>query len=159
MIKNVQISLGTMHFFAILFIKNDCKIKPVILHIINPMNSTKWVTNISWIFHFCSQFFERKSLKFLFTNARYLGGMWNYVQGKQKLILGGYMAFCLPAQNFRTRVRLMQLIRRGGTKKWENLGKIPKWGWENGNSKFQFWNFKKLRGVLIFQKCLNYELG
>ena len=32
--------------------KTDPEIRPVVLNTINPMNSKKWVTTFSWIFHF-----------------------------------------------------------------------------------------------------------
>ena len=42
-----QISLATEHFFGFFFSKNDREIEPVVLHTINPMNSTKSVTSFS----------------------------------------------------------------------------------------------------------------
>ena len=48
----LQISPATKHFLKIFFSKNDHEIEPVVLHTINSMNSTKWVTTFSWIFHF-----------------------------------------------------------------------------------------------------------
>ena len=41
-----------MHYFAIFFSKNEREVELVVLHTINPMNSTKWVTAFSWLFHF-----------------------------------------------------------------------------------------------------------
>ena len=38
-----------MHYFAFFSIKNDRKIELVILHTINPVKSTKWVTTFSLI--------------------------------------------------------------------------------------------------------------
>ena len=94
MIKEVQISLDTVQFFDIFFSKSDREIEPVVLHTINPMNPTKWVTAISWIFHFLLIDFSEKIFEFFFTNAWCLGDMWNYVQGrkKKKTFLGGEMA-------------------------------------------------------------------
>ena len=40
MVKEVQISPTTVHYFAILYSKNDCEIEPDVLPIINPLNST-----------------------------------------------------------------------------------------------------------------------
>ena len=50
----LQISLDTRHFSTIFFSKNDREIEPVVLHTINPMNSTKWVTSFS-IFSFLKE--------------------------------------------------------------------------------------------------------
>ena len=60
MIKEVQISLAIVHHFAIFFSKNDCEIELVVLHTINPVKSTKWVTTFSWIFHFSLKDFSKK---------------------------------------------------------------------------------------------------
>ena len=90
----LQISRDTMHFLAIFFSKNDREIEPVVLHTINPMNSTKWVTSFSWIFDFSLIDFSKKIFEFFFTNACCFGNMWNYLQGqkRRKLISGGDMA-------------------------------------------------------------------
>ena len=50
--EEMQITLATKHFLPIFFSKNHREIEPVILHTINPMNSTKCVTTFSWISHF-----------------------------------------------------------------------------------------------------------
>ena len=71
----------------------------VVLHTINPMTSTKWVTSFSWIFHFSMKDFSKKIYEIFFlSNARCFRGIWNSVQ----LILGG--------QNARTRVRLLYFL-------------------------------------------------
>ena len=77
----MQISLPTKHYFTIFFSKNDHKIKLVVLHTINPLNSTKWVTTFSGIFHFSLKEFSKK---ISFSNARCLWGMLNYVQGQKR---------------------------------------------------------------------------
>ena len=48
----LQVYLAMLKGIPNFYSKNDCEIEPVILHTINPMNSTKWVTSFSWIFHF-----------------------------------------------------------------------------------------------------------
>ena len=93
MVKDVQISPAIVHYFAIFFSKNDHDIELVVLHTINPVKSTKWVTTFSWIFHFPLIGFLKKI--FFFTNARCSGGMWNYVQGqkRRKFIFWGYLVY------------------------------------------------------------------
>ena len=109
----LQISRDTMHFLAIFFSKNDREIEPVVLHTINPMNSTKWVTSFSWIFDFSLIDFSKKIFEFFFHKCLLL---WEYVElftrsKKEKLFLG---EIWLPPQNARTRVRLLY----GGCLKW-----------------------------------------
>ena len=65
-----QVSLAKEHFFQFFFSKNDREIEPVVLHTINPMNSTKCVTTFSWIFHFSFIDFSRKA----FENSFYPWG-------------------------------------------------------------------------------------
>ena len=66
MIKEVQLSLNTVQFFDTFFSNNDREIEPVVLHTINPMNSSKWVTTFSWIFNFLLIAFSKKIFKKLF---------------------------------------------------------------------------------------------
>ena len=73
----LQISLHTRHFFAIFFSKNDREIEPVVLHTINPMNSTKWVTSFSWIFHFSLIDFSKKIFEIFFHKCQM---PWGYVE-------------------------------------------------------------------------------
>ena len=73
----LQISLDTRHFFAIFFSKNDREIEPVVLHTINPMNSTKWVTSFSWIFHFSLIDFSKKIFEIFFRKCLM---PWGYVE-------------------------------------------------------------------------------
>ena len=61
----LKIWLPTKHYFAIFFSKNDCKIEQVVLHSINPQNSTK------------DRFSQRKSLKFFFHKCQM---NWEYVE-------------------------------------------------------------------------------
>ena len=70
MVKEVQISPAIVHYFAILFSKNYCEIELVVLHIINPVNSTKWVTTFSWIFHFSLIDFSEKIFEFFFHKCQ-----------------------------------------------------------------------------------------
>ena len=77
MIKEVQISPNTVQFFDIFFSKNDREIEPVVLHTINPMNSTKWVTTFSWIFHFSLIDFSWKIFENLFHKW---GTPWGYMK-------------------------------------------------------------------------------
>ena len=60
MVKEVQIFLAIVHYFAIFFSKNNHEIERVILHTINPVKSTKWLTTFSWIFHFSLKDFSKK---------------------------------------------------------------------------------------------------
>ena len=55
-IKEAQLSLSTVHRILRCFSKNDREIEPVVLHTINPHNSTKW------IFHFSLIDFSKKIL-------------------------------------------------------------------------------------------------
>ena len=78
----LQISLPTKHYFAIFFSKNDCKIEQVVLHSINPQNSTK------------DRFSQRKSLKFFFHKCQM---NWKYVElcarlKKKKTFFWGFTA-------------------------------------------------------------------
>ena len=93
--KEVQISLDKMHFLAIFFNKNDREIEPVVLHTINPMNSTKWVTSFSWIFHFLLIDFSKKIFEFFFRKCLM---PWGYVElctmsNKKKTYFGGRYGF------------------------------------------------------------------
>ena len=90
----LQISLPTKHYFAIFFSKNDREIEPVVLHTINPQNSTKWVTTFSWIFHFLLIDFSKK----IFDFFSQMPG--NYLQcarskNKKNFFWGGFTAFFL----------------------------------------------------------------
>ena len=73
----LQLSLDTNIIFAIFFSRNDREIKPVVLHTINPMNSTKWVTSFSWIFHFSLIDFSKKIFE-IFFHKRLMP--WGYVE-------------------------------------------------------------------------------
>ena len=101
----LQISLPTEHYFAIFFSKNDRKIKPVVLHTINPLNSTKWVTTFSWIFHFLLIDFSKKIFDFFSQMPDAFGvcGTMCKVKKKEKLFRGDSQ---VPSQNARTKVRL-----------------------------------------------------
>ena len=72
----LQISRDTMHVLSIFFSKNDREIEPVVLHTINPMNSTKWVTSFSWIFHFSLIDFSKKIFEIFFNKCLM---PWGYV--------------------------------------------------------------------------------
>ena len=106
----LQISLDTRHFFTIFFSKNDREIEPVVLHTINPMNSTKWVTSFSWIFHFLLIDFSKKIFEIFFHECLM---PWVYVElctrykVKKNLFWGESW---LPLRNARTRVRLLHLL-------------------------------------------------
>merc|ERR1712208_218278 len=65
--EKIQISLATEHFLPIFFSKNDREIEPVVLHTINPMNSTKCVTTFSWIFDFSLIDFSGKIFEIFFS--------------------------------------------------------------------------------------------
>ena len=97
----MQISLNIGLFSHFFFSKNDSEIEPVVLHTLNPMNSTKWETSFSQIFPFSVIDFSKKIFENFFTNARCLWDMWNYVQGqkRRKLILGGIMASFAECQD------------------------------------------------------------
>ena len=83
--KKVQISLATEHFLPIFFSKNDREIEPVVLHTINPMNSTKCVTTFSWIFDFSLIDFSGKIFEFFFLKwGMPCGYMELYTRSKQK---------------------------------------------------------------------------
>ena len=93
----LQISLNIGHFSLFFFNKNDREIEPVVLHTINPMNSTKWVTSFSWIFDFSLIDFSKKIFEFFFHKCLLLrvcqksiflsnqfsqvGYVWEYVSG------------------------------------------------------------------------------
>ena len=106
----LQISLNIGHFSHFFFSKNDREIEPVVLHTINPMNSTKWVTSFSWIFHFSLIDFSKKIFEIFFHKCQM---PWGYVElgprsKKEKKLFGGEK--WLPSQNARTRVRLLYLM-------------------------------------------------
>ena len=84
MVKEVQISRAIVHYFAFFSSKNDREIELVVLHTINPVESTKWGTTFHGFFILLKDFSKKKSLKFFLTNARCLLGMWNYVQGQKE---------------------------------------------------------------------------
>ena len=95
MVKEVQISLATVHYFATFFNKNDRDIELVVLHTINPMKSTKLVTTFSWIFHFSLKDFSKKILEFFFHKCQMPLG---YVElcarsKKKKTYFGGIHSF------------------------------------------------------------------
>ena len=77
----LQISLDTKYFSPIFLSKNDREIEPVVLHTINPMNSTKWVTSFSWIFHFSLIDFSKKIFENLFHKW---GTLWGVHETKYK---------------------------------------------------------------------------
>ena len=91
----LQISRDTMHFLAIFFSKNDREIEPVVLHTINPMNSTKWVTSFSWIFDFSLIDFSKKIIEIFFHKCLLL---WEYVELFTRLEL----KICSPTLFFGT---------------------------------------------------------
>ena len=79
----VNISSYKALFCNFFFSKNDREIEPVVLHTINPQNSSKWVTTFSWIFYFSLIYFSKNIFEFFFSQMPdSYGGMWNYVQGK-----------------------------------------------------------------------------
>ena len=81
----MQISLATEHFLPIFFSKNDREIEPVVLHTINPMNSTKCVTTFSWIFDFSLIDFSGKIFEIFFLKwGMPCGYMELYTRSKQK---------------------------------------------------------------------------
>ena len=81
----LPISLATKHFLPIFFSKNDCEIEPVVLHTINPMNSTKCVTTFSWIFHFSFIDFSMEIYQTFFLKwGMPCGYMELYTRSKQK---------------------------------------------------------------------------
>ena len=83
--EKVQISLATEHFLPIFFSKNDREIEPVVLHTINPMNSTKCVTTFSWIFDFSLIDFSGKIFEIFFLKwGMPCGYMELYTRSKQK---------------------------------------------------------------------------
>ena len=104
--KEVQISPAVVHYFAIFFSKNDREIKPVVLHTINPLNSTKWVTTFSWIFNFLLIDFSMKIFDFFFSqmpDAFGVCGTMCKVKKEKNLYWGDSQ---LPSQNARTTVPL-----------------------------------------------------
>ena len=81
----LPISLSTEHFRLIFFNKNDREIEPVVLHTINPMNSTKCVTTFSWIFDFSLIDFSGKIFEIFFLKwGMPCGYMELYTRSKQK---------------------------------------------------------------------------
>ena len=91
----LQISLNIGHFPHFFFSKNDREIEPVVLHTINPMNSTKWVTSFSWIFHFSLIDFSKKIFEIFFCKCPM---PWGYVElctrsKKEKTYFGGNYGF------------------------------------------------------------------
>ena len=83
--EKVQISLATEHFLPIFFSKNDREIEPVVLHTINPMNSTKCVTTFSWIFDFSLIDFSGKIFEIFFLKwGMPYGYMELYTRSKQE---------------------------------------------------------------------------
>ena len=111
-IKEVQISLDTMHYFGNFFSKSDREIESIILHTINHRNSTKWVKTFLWIFHFLLLDFSKKIIehffhKCLMPNALGICEIIYKVQ-KEENIFWGESWF--PLQNARTRARLLYHI-------------------------------------------------
>ena len=107
MVKEVQISLATVHYFAIFFNKNDHEIELVVLHTINPVNSTKWVTPFSWIFHFSLIGCSKKIFDIFFSqmpDASGVNGTIFKVKREDNLF---WVDSPLPSQNARTKVRLL----------------------------------------------------
>ena len=86
--------------------KNYHKIESVVMHTINPMNSTKWVTKFSWIFYFLLICFSKKIFEFFSQMPAALGicGTIYKAKKEENLFLG---EIWLPPQNARTRVRLL----------------------------------------------------
>ena len=111
-IREAQFSLSTVHRILRCFSKNDreIEIEPVILHTINPLNSIKWVTTFSWIFHFLLNNFPKKIFD-IFSEMpdgfRVCGTMCNVK--KEENLFWGESQF--PSQNARTKVRLLYLMR------------------------------------------------
>ena len=65
-IKELQISRADVYCFQNRKKLVNCEVEPVVLHTINPMNSTKRVTTFSWIFHFSLIDFSRKIFETFF---------------------------------------------------------------------------------------------
>ena len=58
-LKLLSLALLSLSLFFHFISKNAHEVEPVVLHTINSMNSTKWVTTFSWIFHFLLIDFQR----------------------------------------------------------------------------------------------------
>ena len=81
--------------------------KPVVLHTINHVKSTKWVMTFSWIFHFSLKDFSKKIFDFFSSqmpDAFGVSGTMCKVKKEENLFLGYSQ---LPSQNARTKVRLL----------------------------------------------------
>ena len=63
---------------------NNHEIETVVLNTINPMNSKKWVTTFSWIFHFSLADFSKKIYETFFTNALFLRVCGTFYKVKKK---------------------------------------------------------------------------
>ena len=95
MVKEVQIFLATAHYFAIFSSKNDREIEPVVLHTINPLNSTQWVTTFLCIFHFSLTGFSKEIFEIFFHKCKMT---LSYVElcarsKKKKTYFGGIHSF------------------------------------------------------------------
>ena len=82
-------------FVWFFFSKNDHEIEPVVLHTINPMNSSKCVTTFSWIFHFSLIDFSKKIFEIFLRKCPM---PWGYVElctrsKKKKTYFGGNYGF------------------------------------------------------------------
>ena len=79
-LKELEISLARKHRFPNRKKLVNREIETVVLMYINPINSKKYVTSFSWIFHFWLIDFSKKSSKFFFTLTECPGGIWTYVK-------------------------------------------------------------------------------
>ena len=75
-LKKLEISRARKHRFPNRKKLVNREIETVSLMYINPINSKKYVTSFSWIFHFWLIDFSKKSLKFFFTPY---GMPWGYM--------------------------------------------------------------------------------
>ena len=106
-VKEVHISLAIVHYFATFSSKNDREIELVVSHTINPVNSTKWVTTFSWIFHFSLKDFLKKMYEIFSHKCQMpLGYVELCARFKKNLFWGDSQ---LPLQNASTKVRLLYL--------------------------------------------------
>ena len=86
---------GYSALFCNFFSKNDREIQLVVLHTINPVKSTKWVTTFSCIFHFSLKDFSKKIFEIFFYKCQMSLG---YVElcgrsKKKKIYFGGIHSY------------------------------------------------------------------
>ena len=96
---------GYSALFCNFFSKNDCEIELVVLHTINPMKSTKWVTTFSWIFHFSLKDFTKKFFSQMLDAFGVCGTMCKVK--KDEILFWGDSQ--LPSRNPKTKVRLLYI--------------------------------------------------